>query len=393
MRSSRRVLLGVLLALAALVGGVVAAPSAGALVDDIEWNMPGDTIPVGYPLTVCATDAGAFEPGQEVRVDVMLGGVWTEQATVTSPDHRSCVEFDATEVVPGPGRYFLRARTENASNTPVAANIALTITTSSLLGMINGGSVGGELYLYTTAPDKAVTVELTARGQAVDLQRKSGSQWLHVGRVTVPDTGSAATARFRLPTKGGNVTYRLVGRATTWSPLEIPYRFVVHQTDNVTYGNYPIKTRQTMAAYCPKTPIYIDTRMVVGHSYGFASVERPYDYVNDRPGITSRIDLRSGLTATALRNQALFQCARVVQGRWVVEGRDAEERAKVAYLWGDGDRLAGQAYCMVAPAVKLITDGIFIWGCHTKSQVANAQRMWTYYGTKYQAVPYYYDAP
>jgi hypothetical protein len=392
MRSSRRVLLGALLALTALLGGVVGAPSATALVDGIEWALPAATIPVGFPLSVCATDAGAFEPGQEVRVDVMLGGVWTEKATATAPDHQSCIEFHATDILPGPGRYFLRARTVDASDAPVAANTAVTVTTSPLLGLINGVG-GGDLYLYTTARDKAVTVELTARGQAVDLQRKSGSRWLHVGRVTVPDTGLTATARFRLPTKAGNVTYRLVSRATTWSPLEITYSFVVHQTDNVTNGNYLIKARQAIAAYCPKTPIYIDTPLTTGAALGFASVERPYDYVNDRPGISSRIDLRSGLTTTALRNQALFQCARVVQGRWVVEGRDATERAKAAYAWGGRSPLGAQAQCMVAPALMYTTDGVAVWGCSTKTQVANAQRMWADYGTRYQAVPYYYDAP
>lgn len=395
MRRLRSAALGVLFAVTALAG-VVAAPSAGALVDGIRWDLPDDVIPVGFPLSVCATDAGAFEPGQEVRVDVMLGGVWTERATVTSPDHRSCVQLEVTEVLPKPGSYFLRARTEDGSGSPIAVNTAVTVTTSPQLGLINGVG-GGDMYVYTTTPDKAVTVELTARGQAVDLQRKSGSQWLHVGRVTVADTGLAATARFKLPTKAGNVTYRLVGRPTTWTPLEITYPFVVHQTDYDLHKNYLVKARQYIGAFCPKTPLFVDTPIVSGPSAdAFAYTAAVYDHVGDRPGITSRIDIASGLPAAGLRQSVVHACAQVVQSRTAVEGREAEELKKAAFVFPrERFPAVAQAGCMTRVVTGYIWDGrkVFPIGCGTSSQEANAERMWSYYGTRYQAVPYFYEAP
>ena len=403
MRSPRRVVLGVLLVLAALIGGVVAAPAATAEVDGIQWNVPTGHVPASYPIAVCATGYGAFVAGQEVRLDVMLGGTWVERATKTAAEAIDCLVVDTTEVLPGPGRYFLRARTENATGDPVSANTALEVTPEFGFGAINGGSLGGEQYLYTTTPDKAVTVQVVARGQSVDLQRRSGSQWLQVGRVSLPDDGSQAIARFRLPSKAGNVTYRLVNWPTTWSRKEISYSFVVHQTDYERYKNYLVKARQYMATYCPKTPIFIDTRMVdrsVSGIIGFAytgSVPDP-----DRTGITSRIDLRSGLPSTALRNTALQMCAKVVQSRWVVEGTEAQEQAKAMYVFRDiappgmtvhlAAALNGQASCMAFLFTRVEYDGYFVRGC-TKAHLASAQRIWQDYGTKYQAVPYYYDAP
>lgn len=115
-------------------------------------------------------------------MDVMLGGAWVEKATLVAPDPLDCLQVDPAGALPRPGRYFLRARAENANGDPVAANLALTVTKGLRLGVINeGGAVGGEQYLYTTTPDKAVTVDAQARGQSIDLQRRSGTQWLHVG--------------------------------------------------------------------------------------------------------------------------------------------------------------------------------------------------------------------
>ena len=392
MRRFRSLVLCVLLALAALVGGLPAAPPAAAALDGIEWRNLVPLISPSGVLVVCATGTGSFEPGQQVRLDVMLGGTWVEKASrgpTTYPV--GCLYFSPMEVLPGPGRYFFRARAENTDGQTVSADIALTVEQDQGIYGINGPTLP-TLYVYTTTPDKAVTATVVSYGQSVDLQRRSGRYWVHVGRVTMPDTGERRLIRFRLPTKGGSVTYRLVNRAATWTPLHITLPFLVHQTDYEEHEDYLIRARRLVAAYCPRTPIHIDTADLAHERVRNTFNWTVHDDVNRRTGLASRIDLRSGLSAAALREHAVHSCAEAVQDRPLIEGRWQAEWDKAAYLFRRNADYE-QARCMTFAATGWSWDGRTAsrtTSC-TATQLDNARRMWSQYGTKYQPVPYWYE--
>ena len=206
----------------------------------------------------------------------------------------------------------------------------------------------------------------------------------------MPDTVERRLIRFRLPTKAGSATYRLVNRAATWTPQDVTLPFLVHQTDYEKHENHLIRARQLVAAYCPGTPIHIDTADL---SYG--RVRNTFNWtvsddVNRRTGLAGRIDLRSGLSSAELREHAVHACAEVVQDRPVIVGRWYEERDKAVYLFRRNADYA-QARCMTFAATGWSWNGYRASRTPpcTATHLDNARRMWSQYGTRYQAVPYW----
>lgn len=66
------------------------------------------------------------------------------------------------------------------------------------------------------------------------------------------------------PGESGLGTSRVVNRATVWTPTYVGETFTVLQTDAAKHRACIIKARKFIAAYCPRTPICIDTPAVAG---------------------------------------------------------------------------------------------------------------------------------
>jgi hypothetical protein len=107
---------------------------------------------------------------------------------------------------------------------------------------------------------------------------------------------------------------------------------------------------------------------------------------NGPSNLTTRIELRSGLTGTSLRHVALHECGHVMQARSFVQNRyDAEEGAANRLYPGTG--FEGQADCMAYFYVRSARDLYYVRGC-SAAQLTDASRMWRAYGSKYQSPNY-----
>ena len=111
--------------------------------------------------------------------------------------------------------------------------------------------------------------------------------------------------------------------------------------------SYIATARRYKAAFCPQTPIYIDTptfarpgNNVVGH----ASYWHEWG-ADGKQTLTTYIELRSGMTGTQLRHIAVHECAHIVQYRAYVTGRFDIENSYALQRFGAAGREA-QADCM-----------------------------------------------
>jgi hypothetical protein len=102
--------------------------------------------------------------------------------------------------------------------------------------------------------------------------------------------------------------------------------------------------------------------------------------------LSTRIELRSGLTGTSLRHTALHECGHVIQYRAYVENRRDIEVANAQRLY-PGTGVEGQADCMAYYYVRSARDLAYLRSC-SAAQLTDASRMWRAYGSKYQSPNY-----
>jgi hypothetical protein len=367
---------------AGATASLATTPSAG-----VSWNTYGNTALKPWAGAAICSTGDAFQPEQTLLVQVLRNGSWSDVRSFGSAalQNQWCIDVTPSQLVNKPGQYTFRALTRVSASAPVSeAQTTLTLV-----------SERGSAY-PTTVPEFAMTtgkrilpVSLgLAYGQRVDLQRKSGSRWLTVTSAQAPHTGTSATVNVTVPAKAGLGTYRVVERASAWTTAYIGEAFTTHQTDAAKHRAYIVKARKFIAAYCPKTPIYIDTPAVAGKGR-YGTVGRAvgaWSSGGSSGSLTTSIQLRSGLPPAQLRSVALHECAHVLQYRSAVEGRyDVEQAAANRLYPGTGDE--GQADCMSFHLTRDKRYFGYVRGC-TKAQLADASRMWRTYGKKYQAAEY-----
>ena len=391
MRSWSRTALVVLSAVGVLLGVV---PAARAASFSIGWTQDGGALAPGADLAVCA-DSG-LESGQTLNVQGLEGGTWVSKRTYTRAPEDWCFEFDPTALVPGPGTYGFRASSRLPSTGELATTDPATFTLRADDGRISwldsgdfmatDGWMGAGLRLSTLSASSRITrVRIAhAHGQVVDLQRKSGSSWLNVSRVTAPTTGEDVAVRITFPARAGMSTHRFVSRATAWNPTVVTGSFTVYQSAKRNTSSYIAEARSYIAKYCPKTPISIDTPDVrTGAALGKAT----YTYGWGSGSILyTKIELRSAMPPDQLRSVALHECGHVVQYRSIVQGRLDEVRKQAATLWPSLG-VEGQADCMSYQVTRDDHWFGYVDGC-SSAQLINAAKLWQTYGGKYQAAPY-----
>lgn len=372
---------------AAMVTAGATASLAAPAPTGITWDTYGGTVLKPWSGTsVCSTGA-AFQPEQTVLVQVLRNGSWADVRFYDSAAVQGqwCLYASTKQLASRPGRYTFRALTRVSPAAPLSeAQTTLTLTTDA--GYASPAAVPE---FSTTSAKKAVPVDVgTADGQRVDLQRKSGSRWLNVSSAVTPRTGTQASVRLTIPAKSGTSNYRVVNRATTWTTTYVGDPFTIHQTDAARHRAYIVKARKFIAAYCPKTPIYIDTPAVAGRGF-YGTVGRAtgsWSTGGSSGSLSTYIQLRSGLPAAQLRSVALHECAHVLQYRSAVEGRYETEQASADRLW-PGTGFEGQADCMSFHLTKDKRYFGYVRGC-SKAQSVDAKRMWRAYGEKYQAAEF-----
>ena len=372
---------------AAMVTAGATASLAAASPSGISWSTYGGTVLKPWSgASICSTGA-AFQPGQTVLVQVLKDGSWADARTLdsTAVQGQWCVYVTPSQFVSKPGQYTFRALTRVTAGAPLSeAQTTLTLVTDR--GWAEPKAVPE---FSTTTARKLLPVDVgLAYGQKVELQRKSGSRWLSVSSAVAPRTTARASVTLTIPARAGLGTYRVVDRATAWTTTYVGGPFTVHQTDAAKHRAYLVKARTFIAAYCPKTPIYIDTPAVAGGgSYGTVGQAVGEWSVGSSSGyLTTLIQLRSGMPAAQLKSVALHECAHVLQFRSAVEGRYETEEAAAERLF-PGTGFEGQADCMSFHLTKDDRYFGYVRGC-TKAQLSDASRMWRAYGKKYQAADY-----
>jgi hypothetical protein len=107
---------------------------------------------------------------------------------------------------------------------------------------------------------------------------------------------------------------------------------------------------------------------------------------NGRATLKTEIHLSPGMVGPMLRFVALHECGHIIQYRSMVGNHYKAEMARAAKLW-PGLREEGQADCMAYRITKDPRWFGYVRRC-SKTQLANAARMWKTYGRKYQAAVY-----
>lgn len=379
MRRFRLAALGLLLCAALAVGGAPVASAAPSVT--MTWFVYGTTVEPDDWVAACTDQF--VQTGQTLLVQWLRGATWVtiHRFGPASLVGQECVETRARQLVPGTGRYRLRAVLEDASARVLAAaeqsiNVqpaSIDVTTESMPDST------------TTARSRRVTVRLSAAyGQRVKLQRRSSSGWHTVSQVRARGT----TVTLPVPTRVGLSTYRVVSGAGTWSATAVSPRFTIHQTDTVRYASYIKRARRYMARYCPRTPIYIDTPGVAAATAGatIGLAWRWTSYGDHTETLRTYIELRSGLRGRELRHVALHECGHIVQDRAIVKDRYELDEAAADRLYPRVG-IEGQADCMAYYFVRWKPALAYLSGC-SRAQLRDAARMWRAYGKRYQAPVY-----
>jgi hypothetical protein len=386
-RRIRSLMLGVVLAVAAVVG---VAPAASAAAFGIAWWFPGSFASPQHKAQVCPTGA-SFQAAQAVQVQVLANNAWVTQRTYpVSASLWSCIEVSPADVVAKPGRYTWRAVVQVSPSSSVTAGPVV----------VNARADANDLEethpsYALTAEAKRVTVQVRwARGQIVELQRANGRSWAAVNRVRAPRSGEDAKVVISIPSRVGNAAYRVVNYPTTWTNQAVSRGFNVHQTDYSRYASYIASIRRTIVSFCPHNPIYVDTPLVLpGRANPQNAIGRAalggsgYSDANGSTNtITASIHFRSGMTGSQLRHVAFHECAHVIQWRSrVVDAYDAEQ----VRAWRNWpyNGFEGQADCMAYLYVRDRWALYYVPNC-TQAQLNEAARMWNTYGYRFQATPY-----
>jgi hypothetical protein len=380
-----------------VLAGVV--PAAKAADSSIYWAQDAGELLPGRALRVCSSGAG-FETGQTVLVEVREGGTWVGKGSFPRAAADWCVDVDPTTLTPGPGTYVFRAssRVPSTGELVSTGEAAFTLKQEdvAITWLDAGGDfepssdwMGNGLRLSTGSPSGRTTrLSLSAaHGQEVVLQRKSGSTWVTVNRVTAPTTGRNVKVTLSFPARAGLSTHRFVSGATAWSPTVATDSFIVFQSAKINRSAYQSEARAYMAQYCPKTPISLDTPAVrSGPAVGRASASYKTSGPRGSRFLSTRIEVRTGMPPNQLRSVALHECGHVVQYRAHVQGRFAEVDRQAAKLWPGLGR-EGQADCMSYSVTRDVNWLGYVRSC-SSTQLVNAAKMWKTYGGKYQAATY-----
>jgi hypothetical protein len=382
LRRVRSVLLSCVLAVVALLGTAPAASAAPAAFG-IEWQVWGTVYGQDGTVSLCPT-VTAWDPAQTLQLQVLQNGTWVTKRTYAAGQlqYWDCAEPTVASLVGSLGTYQLRAVT-SATVTSQAAAAQTTVTLARGPGSVE---VASTAYTFTTASKGVRATVSHAHAQHLVLQRKSGTAWVTVSSATAPNTGASVPLRLAVSNLAGLSWYRVVMGSTPFETAFFSSSFPIHQTDAVRYGSYIALARRYMTPFCPLTPIFINTPAVSPGQWAVGMAPYSWSSWNGSNTLTSRIELRAGLTATSLRHVALHECGHVVQSRAMVEKRyDIEEAAANRLYPGTG--MEGQADCMAYSYVRSARDLYYVRGC-SAAQLSDAYRMWHAYGWKYQSPVY-----
>jgi hypothetical protein len=381
------------LALTVAAGAAPAAAAPQAAATGLDWQVYGWSSGKDAEADVCTDDWTPLTPGQTVVLQVMRGGAWVTEESVTVGADDSCLTVPVAPLVGRPGSYYLRALTRLAPGGPLLeGTTAVSLRAERPVASFEDNT---EFYSLTTTKSRSVPLYLaTPAGQRIDVQRKVGGSWVTVSRTTAPTSSKPEVlVRLPIPTRVGQATLRAVVRATAWTTQVISPVFTEHQTDVKKYGSYLVAARKQMARFCPSTPIYVNPPAVqAGNPHGAIGMAMTdIDVYGDKWRFEGWILLRAGMTGKQLQHVALHECAHIAQGRAAIEGKYWVEHDKAWGLWPTVGH-EGQADCMAWHISRSTRDLYYVRGCNS-TQRANAQRMWQVWGYKYQGATYVFTPP
>ena len=381
MRSIRSVALSCVLVVAALFGNPAAASAAPAPFA-MEWNVSGVSAGGYGALWVCPT-VGGWDPAQTLQLQVLQNGTWLTKRTYAAGQLQGwdCAYPAVSDLIARAGAYQLRAVTPATAST-LAAEARTTLTVAAQPGFVE---VASTAYTTTTASKAVRATVLAAHGQHVILQRKSGTAWVTVSSANAPTTGYSADVRLPVSNLAGLSWYRVVMGSTPFETAYFSSQFPIHQTDVVRYASYISLAHKYIAPFCPQTPIFINTPIVMRAGVALMSATWSGS-PGERNTLTTHIELPSGGSGTMLRSVVLHECGHVIQARSRVENRYATEEANAKRLY-PGTGFEGQADCMAYYYVRAAQDLTYVRSC-SAAQLTDALRMWRAYGYKYLSPNY-----
>jgi len=276
----------------------------------------------------------------------------------------------------------------------LVATLGLVLAPSASAAVKTFVSVIPPSYALSTATVKLSGTVYPALGQKVSVQRKDGSTWVTVDTTKV----SRSSAKFSVAYKAkpGKKAFRVVVAKTSQS-TSVTKKWTTWTTDGVKYKSYIARARSYMKAYCPRTPIFVNTNLVDSYTVGMATEK--YVWVSTVAGKKTytwqhQIHLQPGMTKAELRHVALHECAHVVQFRRLVKGPEARAKAEKTTAkvfkarkgeYGDGNER--QADCMAIVITKKKQYGGYTQYCGG-ARATSAKALWKAYGKKYQASVY-----
>ena len=286
--------------------------------------------------------------------------------------------------------------------TAVSVSAPLATTTVAASAATSGSTGGAAATRSTLGKPSARSLQMTTqrervkirvnapRGQKVHLQRLDAGRWRTVSTTTAPRSGSSALVQLALPAKAGYRSYRVVLAKSGSSPQRISTTVKIFQSDTKKHAAYIAKARAYMKAYCPSTPIYINSpRVTRGNTIGQAWTTWRWtsDGRTERWSWNATIELRSGLGAAELRHTALHECAHIVQARPIRAGQKAYDasvaRTEKAFAAGRAEPQEQQADCMATARTGSTRFNYYTKSC-SGSRLKNAKQLWSAYGKKYQ---------
>lgn len=235
------------------------------------------------------------------------------------------------------------------------------------------------------ATDESIVVTATvtaAAGYRLRLERGSHDAWATVAEVVLADTDDAATSvPLPVPSHAGDATYRVVLTPDGPGTVRTSPELSIFQSDAEAHAAYVARARHAVHAYCPLTPVYVDSPDVrSGTTVGKA--RSSWSWADGSARWEQSIQLRSGLTDQVLEHTALHECAHIVQVRPLLDGMDAYEAstARAARLYaGRLDPGEHQADCMASVMTGRTSDMFYARECSSR-QRADARRMWREHG-------------
>jgi hypothetical protein len=233
-----------------------------------------------------------------------------------------------------------------------------------------------------TDEDVVVTVEVSAAGPTLRLERRDGGRWTPVAEEVAETTAVALP----VPSRAGDATYRVVLDPGTGTVRTSP-ELTIFQSDSQEHAAYVARARAAVRDFCPLTPIYVDSPDVrSGQTVGKA--RSSWAWADGQARWTQSIRLRSGLPDAVLEHTALHECAHVVQVRPLVDGESAyeESTASAERLYARGPAEPGelQADCMASVITGRTAVMYYARTC-TARQKADARAMWRDYGSVRQS--------